>query len=637
MRLILLLSAAIPIFLSTSAAAQRVNDNAVANAEDAFGSNDGGEDLGVYSTYDVRGFSPLKAGNVRIEGLYMDRQADLSPRLVEGNRIRVGPSAIGYAFPAPSGIVDYRLRTPGDATVLSLVAQANSFGGALVEADAMLPIAGPRLGIGGGASFSRSEYASGNNADILNLMATAVWRPDALTELQPFWSRGRTSDEDIYPIIIGDGASTPPRMTRRRFVGQPWADIESERFNYGGIGRTRLGAFNVRGGVFRSVNIVHEGHSVLLNAAPPGTLAARTVVATPPRSSRSTSGEIGVARRFEAGALVHDLQLIARGRSQKRLYGGAARIALRPARFDSPDFVDRPAVTFGAQSDDRVRQWTAGLAYEGRLAGTGQLNLGLQRSDYRKTVEAPAGPLPVSREKPWLFNAAATVEVAGPLALYGSYTRGLEESEVAPDIALNRDEAPPAIRTRQLDAGVRLRAGPMTLIAGGFAIEKPYYGLDVGNLFRRLGTIRHRGIEASVTGSPAEGWTLVAGGVLLDARLAGDEVASGAVGRRPVGAASHTLTGNVEWRPPWLRALSIDLAADLKGPMRGDVANRVRVGSYTSVDLGMRYRFRLSDRPAVLRLQATNLYDTYAWEVSGSNAFTYVESRQLTARLTVDF
>jgi iron complex outermembrane receptor protein len=113
--------------------AQRVDDNAVADAEDAFGFNDGGEDLGVYGPSDVRGFSPIDAGNVRVEGLYLDRQADLTPRLVEGNRIRVGPSAIGYAFPAPSGIVDYRLRKPDADPVASVVTQSNSFGGLLIE------------------------------------------------------------------------------------------------------------------------------------------------------------------------------------------------------------------------------------------------------------------------------------------------------------------------------------------------------------------------------------------------------------------------------------------------------------------------------------------------------------------------
>lgn len=616
--------------------AQRVDDNAVADAEDAFGSNDGGEDLGVYGPSDVRGFSPIDAGNVRIEGLYLDRQADLTPRLVDGNRVRVGPSAIGYAFPAPSGIVDYRLRSPGAETVLSMVAQANSFGGMLIEADAMMPIAGRTLGVGAGASFSRSEYASGNNADVFSMMATAAGRPDDATEIQPFWSRLRIADEDIYPIIIGNGRTTPPRMTRRRFVGQPWADVETERFNYGAIGRTRLGDFGIRAGVFRSVNIVREGHSILLDAAEPGSSAGRTVIASPRRSNVSTSGEIGIIRQFGQGRVRHELQLIARGRSQSRIYGGSDRVALPPAPFDTPAFVARPDFVFSAQSDDRVRQWTAGLSYQGRIEGIGQATIGLQRSDYRKAVRTPQGALPVSRDTPWLFNLAATVDFARSLALYGSFTQGLEESEVAPEIALNRDEAPPAIRTRQIDAGLRLRIGPMTLIAGGFAIEKPYYGLDDRNIFRELGTIRHRGIEASLAGSPFDGLTLVAGGVLLDARLAGDEVASGAIGRRPIGTPSRTFSGNIEWRRPQWDAFSVDMAVEHRGPSHGDVRNRVRVDGYATMDFGVRYRFPLKGAPAVLRLHTTNLLDAYAWDVSSSNAFTYIQPRQIIARLTVD-
>src|SRR3546814_18247191 len=59
-------------------------------------SNDGGEVLGIYNPNSVRGFSPIDAGNVRLEGLYFDRQGEFSTRLVEGSRIRVGPSAAGY-------------------------------------------------------------------------------------------------------------------------------------------------------------------------------------------------------------------------------------------------------------------------------------------------------------------------------------------------------------------------------------------------------------------------------------------------------------------------------------------------------------------------------------------------------------
>lgn len=616
--------------------AQRVDENAALDAEDAFGSNIGGEGLGIYSASDVRGFSPTDAGNVRLEGLYIDRQTELTSRLVAGNRIRIGPSALGYAFPAPSGIADYRIRAAGEDAVLSVAAKGDSFGGWLVEADALLPVAGKRLGLAAGVGFYRNQYAFRNSNDVLSNSVSLVWRPNELTEIKPFWSRVGVDDEEAYPIVIGDGQNLPARMTRRRFLGQDWADFEVERVTYGGLGRTRLGDFTLRGGVFRSANITTESYTLLLDAAPPGALAARTVIANPRRSNASTSGEINIARPFVTGRLRHELLLAVRARSQDRFYGGSDRRALAPAPFDETRAVSRPAFTFGPRTEDRVRQWTAGLAYQARIDGLGRINLGLQRSDYRKRVTAPTGALPVSRAKPWLFNIAAEVELTQRLALFGGMTRGLEESDVAPETAINRDEAPPAIRTRQVDAGLRWQIGAMTLIAGGFEIEKPYYGLDRGNVFRRLGTVTHRGIEASLSGSPVEGLTLVAGGVLLDAKLAGEEIADGSIGRRPIGTPSRSLIGNVDWRLPGHAALSFDLAVEHSGRRYADAANHVRVPARTTVDLGARYRFKLGGLPAVLRLQATNLLGTYGWDVEGNNAFVYIPSRQILARIAMD-
>ncbi|HKN41271.1 MAG TPA: TonB-dependent receptor, partial [Sphingomicrobium sp.] len=57
--------------LSTPALAQRTGENAVTSAEDAFGTSVGNETIGLYSTDEVRGFSPAVAGNIRIDGLYL--------------------------------------------------------------------------------------------------------------------------------------------------------------------------------------------------------------------------------------------------------------------------------------------------------------------------------------------------------------------------------------------------------------------------------------------------------------------------------------------------------------------------------------------------------------------------------------
>ena len=53
-------------------AQNRAGDNAMTQAEDAFGFSVGRESIGIYNAGNARGFSPTAAGNVRIDGLYFD-------------------------------------------------------------------------------------------------------------------------------------------------------------------------------------------------------------------------------------------------------------------------------------------------------------------------------------------------------------------------------------------------------------------------------------------------------------------------------------------------------------------------------------------------------------------------------------
>ena len=112
--LLLLLLLALLLLPVTPARAQHASDDPVASATDAFGLTLGLESIGIYGPNGVRGFNPQTAGDVRIDGLYFDQQGALSNRVVEGSTIRVGVSEIGYAFPAPTGIVDYDLRHAGN-------------------------------------------------------------------------------------------------------------------------------------------------------------------------------------------------------------------------------------------------------------------------------------------------------------------------------------------------------------------------------------------------------------------------------------------------------------------------------------------------------------------------------------------
>src|SRR3954471_8995177 len=109
-------------------AQSRSDENAVTQAEDAFGFSVGRESLGIYNAGNARGFSPSAAGNLRIDGLYFDQAYGLQGTLLDSTSIKVGLSAQGYPFAAPSGIVDQSLRQPGKEKGASIVANADSYG-----------------------------------------------------------------------------------------------------------------------------------------------------------------------------------------------------------------------------------------------------------------------------------------------------------------------------------------------------------------------------------------------------------------------------------------------------------------------------------------------------------------------------
>src|SRR6185437_9144304 len=144
--LAVVLASTVATFEITPAHGQHAADNPVASAQDAFGLTLGLETIGMYSPGQVRGFSPQSAGNVRIDGLYFDQQGTLSNRVIEGSTIRVGVSEIGYAFPAPTGIVDFQLRHPGDGTPsATVIANAGPYEARGISIDGSVPLAGREL------------------------------------------------------------------------------------------------------------------------------------------------------------------------------------------------------------------------------------------------------------------------------------------------------------------------------------------------------------------------------------------------------------------------------------------------------------------------------------------------------------
>ncbi|MGE4063415.1 MAG: hypothetical protein AB7E79_08605 [Rhodospirillaceae bacterium] len=633
-----LLLAGACLLASTPALAQRADENAIKAAEDAFGTQVGNESIGLYNAGDVRGFSPTEAGNLRLEGLYFDRQGDTTSRIVSGSTVRVGLSAQSYPFMAPTGVVDYRLRRPGERAITSLVATFGPFDAMSLEADTQLPL-GDKLSIGAGIAGVKEKSPSDTRSWVTNVGAIFRWRPNDNVEIVPFGAINFRWDRESGHTITTAGPFLPPEVDRDVFYGQYWIPFASQQSAWGFIATANLGDdWTFRTGWFRSLNWrVKQGEALFRNTQPDGR-TDRFAVIIPGNILGSWSGEARLSKIVYEGPRRHTLHGAFRGRFKTRTFGGTTTIPLGPGVIGVPDFEPEPTWTLGAQNTARVRQGTGGLAYEGLWPRVGEVSFGVQKTFYRRASEGPGVPTVVSKDSPWLFNGTVAAYLSDALALYGSWARGLEESGEAPQTAVNRGESVPATRTAQIDAGFRYTIRPgLRFVAGVFEIKKPFFNLDTTNLFTRVGDVRHRGVELSLTGQMTPGLTVVAGAVLLQARTAGLFVDTGRIGVVPLGRDPASFRLNVQYGPKAWNGFSLDTQIAYFSSRYADLMNTVRAPASHTINVGGRYAFRVGDTAATLRAQVLNLTDEFAWNISPTANFSPIDQRRFMISLSADF
>ena len=611
------------------AQAQLSTESAVESAEDAFGTSTGHEQIGVYDEGNVRGFSPGTAGNFRLEGMYFDIQGGLSGRVLDGETIRVGPAAQGYAFPAPTGVVDLQLKKAGDKLSVAPFLSADSFGGHGFEVDAQIPLSGKTLSMSTGVGAYDNRYNNGGGSTGFNLGVVPRWRPAPNIELLAFANHQQFSDNTSGGIYIATGNFLPPRLQRGRYPGPDWARSDSHSDSFGVISHANLGDWTVRTGLFRSSSRDQGGFSNLIFVNPGGT-TDRQVYASPASASASWSGEFRLSRRFGDGPRQHLITATLRGRSVDGHYGGGDLVDLGAADLGEQIHVAKPAFAFSALTDDYTRQTTVGLSYSLKWKDLGEVTAGLQYTHYVKRVAAPGLGLARGVSDVNLPYLSAALTLTPRLTIYGSYVRGLENAGTAPGYASNANQVLPAIRTKQYDLG--LRWSPLketTVILGYFQIAKPYIDIDTANFYGVLGAQQHKGVEFSLTTNPSKHLRIVAGGVWLDPRVTASPLIAQPLGARPVGQPQLRTRFNLDWTLPFAKAVTLDTYVNHDSGAYGTINNAVYVPGSTRIGFGARYKFKLAGKTMIAKVTLYNVFDAYQLVAFGSGAYGYNTQRNV--------
>ena len=622
--------------LGIAAAAPVVaQDNAVSSAADAFGERAGIEQSGLYTESQVRGFDLNDSGAYRIDDAYFSRAQGLDDTVLAGVSVRVGVNAARLPYPAPSGVVNYRLREAGPENELRLGAGFRDFGTRVVQGDLSLR-SGP-FSIAGGLIWRPNwRLARGERGSARNAGAVVAWDIARGHRLRAFGSiNDREYDGDL--AVIATEAALPPNLRKLHQYSPEWARTVGTTINLGLLYRGELHGFALDASAFRSTFSLDNADNTLISSDSEGNASAVTL-RTPKRDYRAANtGEIRLGRRFQTGAVDHQLTLSLRGRRTVTELASSLAIPLGAfdlATGDPPDVPERP--WSGTRGEDVVKQYTASIGYGLSWRDRVQLRLGVHRTRYDKAVRSTSGATSERISNSTNYNASAVVNLTDRTAMFGSWVTGLEESGSAPASAVNREEVLPPVETRQLELGIRHALSPkLTLIAALFDVSKPSQGFRLDRTFGVVGEVRHRGFEASLAGNLTPETSILAGVVVFQSKLTGELVDSGIAGKHDVGVSQFVANATVVRRlgKNW----SLDATLSHLGERWGDTANSFKAPAVTTVGIGLRHGFTLSGRSADLRILGSNLLAEEGYLVAPSSLLSPVPPRTVRAVLTVTF
>jgi iron complex outermembrane receptor protein len=631
---------AVTSFAALPAAAQRTDDNAVTAAGDAFGVTVGFQTIGLYGPTNVRGFNPAQAENLRIEGLYYDQQITYSnPFLFSRSDIRVGIAAQSYSFPSPTGIVDYKLRIPGDTALVSVLLTRGPLNMLTTEVDAQYPLVEDVLSAGISVARWKNfdyNYARTSESQAFSLLLRI--RPNAESEIVPFVGYTHNGEHQELPSVYANGLNPLPSFDEQRLVAQDWTSWGWNQLTAGVVGSSALGnRWRLTAGVFRSLAQNSQNFNDLLLDPTAGGVADHIVDVTPPLRGGSYSGDLRVTRLAVDGEHVRALAFDVRGRTVKRDYGGDSILSLGSVSIYHIESIPAPALAFSAQSLDEVRQIGVGTSYSERWTDVGALSLGVLETEYERTLNVPGFPASTERTSQLLPAASFTIDIGKHVTTYASYTRGLEDSVNAPTSAINRGEPVPATPTWQVDGGVRVvPRADLELLLGVFKVHKTYFNVDAAGLYGQLGDISSRGVEGSAILSARDGLKVVAGLVLLRSEVDRQIPVLGGAGTVPVGPVPQTVNVNIDYAPArWGR-----WAAGLQWTSLSSrvVTNndQIKLPSLSTLNVSVRYSVRLFNRPCSARLDVANATDATGLTISSLYAVFPVLKRNYTLTLATD-
>ena len=364
-----------------------------------------------------------------------------------------------------------------------------------------------------------------------------------------------------------------------------------------------------------------------------------------PSWEQNTSSVWGVRGNFETGPVKHDVTLSYSTFEQRAGYYDYYVFGIHPSNIYDPAELSKPDLS-GLSSnpprtsllklptwslsdtlsfaDDRV-QFTAGLRHQTVKSYNYNYTTGKETSAYDKSAVTPAFGLIV---KPWQN-----------VSLYANYIQGLTTGPIAPMGTSNAGEIFAPIKTKQVEAGVKVDFGSVTTTLGVFQIKQPT-GMTVTDgtttRYEVSGEQRNRGVELNAYGELAKGVRLLGGLTYMQPTMTktNNEATDG---NTAIGVPRWMANLGMEWDPAFAQGLTFSVRAISTSWQYQNLENTRRIPGWTRWDMGLRYATRAFDHPVTLRASVNNVFGKDYWSSASEGYLRLGSPRSVLLSATVDF
>ncbi|HEY1090982.1 MAG TPA: TonB-dependent receptor, partial [Burkholderiaceae bacterium] len=334
----------------------------------------------------------------------------------------------------------------------------------------------------------------------------------------------------------------------------------------------------------------------------------------------SSALDLSLAGRFGAGGLQHDVSLgwlqsrfTSRFQRQAYNWAGTGNISGLIPTIADPSLTDENT-NRDERSDELYLRDAVQLGTQWQ-AWLGLRHTRLERESVR-TDGSRATHYSQSFTTPWL---ALGFSFSRQHLIYASWGRGIE-SDVVPNRSRyqHAGEALPALRSEQIELGLKAGSNLVDWSINTFAIERPVWrdigtcDIDGSCIRKADGWARHRGIEAQAD-LKWQGGGLLASAMQLHARRAGSADAS-LNGLKPANTPESLL--KLQGRQAVLAGLQLQLGLVHEGPRAVLPDNSITLPGWTRIDAGARIEQALGRQLLTWRIGVDNLTDRRAWKES---------------------